>query len=62
MKNLRQKAEGINTMSPPIHLKWMTLRRSRRENLLMGHPFKPFSLTGRPHTSVTDIKEVKIKP
>jgi hypothetical protein len=39
----------------------MTLRRSRRGNLLMGHPFKLFSLTGGPHTSVTDIKEVKIE-
>jgi hypothetical protein len=49
-------------MSPPIHLKWMTLRRSRRGNLLMGHPFKPFSLTGGSHTSMMDIKKVKIKP
>jgi hypothetical protein len=49
-------------MLPPIHLKWMTLRRSKRGNLLMGHPFKLFSLTGGPHTSVTDIKEVKIEP
>jgi hypothetical protein len=40
----------------------MTLRRSRRENLLMGHPFKPFSLIGGSHTSVMDIKKVKIKP
>jgi hypothetical protein len=52
----------INTMSPPIHLKLMTLRRFRRGNLLMGHPFKLFSLTVGPHTSVTDIKEVKIEP
>jgi hypothetical protein len=26
----------------------------------MGHPFKPFSLTGGSHTSVMDIKKVKI--
>jgi hypothetical protein len=40
----------------------MTLRRSRRGTLLRGHPFEPFSLTGGSHTSVIDIKEVKIKP
>jgi hypothetical protein len=40
----------------------MTLRRFRRENLLMGHPFDYFSLTGGSNTSVIDIKEVKIKP
>jgi hypothetical protein len=40
----------------------MTLRRSKREDLLMDHPFDYYSLTGGSHTSVIDIKEVKIKP
>jgi hypothetical protein len=31
-------------------------------DLLRGHPCNYFSLTGGPHTSVTDIKEVKVKP
>jgi hypothetical protein len=39
----------------------MTLRRFKRENLLMGHPFD-YSLTGGSHTSVIDVKEVKVKP
>jgi hypothetical protein len=49
-------------MSPPIHLKWMTLRRSKRGTLLMGHPFEPFSLTGGSHTSVMDIKKSRSNP
>jgi hypothetical protein len=40
----------------------MTLRRFRREDLLRGHPFDYCSLTGGSHTSVINIKEVKIKP
>jgi hypothetical protein len=40
----------------------MTLKRFKKRNLLMGHPSDHFSLTGGPHTSVTDIKEVKVKP
>jgi hypothetical protein len=31
-------------------------------DLLMGHPFDHFPLTGGPHASVTNIKEVKVKP
>jgi hypothetical protein len=57
-----QRVEGIKALPPPIHSNWMTFRRSRREDLLRGHPFDYYSLTGGSHTSVIDIKEIKIKP
>jgi hypothetical protein len=60
--NPGQRVEDIKALPPPIHSKWMTLRRFRREDLLRGHPFDYCSLTGGSHTSVIDIKEVKIKP
>jgi hypothetical protein len=43
-------------MPPPVHSRWMTLRRFERENLLSGHPSDYYSLTGGSHTSVIDIK------
>jgi hypothetical protein len=36
--------------------------RERERDLLMCHPCIHSSLTGGPRTSVTDIKEVKVKP
>jgi hypothetical protein len=57
------RVRGIKALPPPAYLRWMTLRRFERErDLLRGHPSDYFSLTGGSHTSVIDIKGVKIKP
>jgi hypothetical protein len=60
-RNVGIKDKGINTPPPPVHSKWMTLRRFKRD-LLRGHPFDYSSLTGGSRASVIDIKIVKVKP
>jgi hypothetical protein len=60
--NSGQRVESIKAPPPPIHSMWMTLRRSRRENLLRGHLFDYCSLTSGSHTSVTDIRKSRSKP
>jgi hypothetical protein len=49
-------------MSPPFEMDDSQEIQEGERDLLMSHPFEPFSLTGGSHTSVMDIKKVKIKP
>jgi hypothetical protein len=60
--NSEHKTEGINTPSSTVHSVWVTTERLKRKRRSLGcHPCNHTFLTSESHTSVMDIRKVKIK-
>jgi hypothetical protein len=62
-RNVGIKDKGINTSQSTVHLRWMTLKRFRRErDLLRCHPCDHFSLTSGTHMTVPRMQLQQPEP